>query len=153
MEIIRLHDLKCDQQKFWLEKIREENRHFPVLGRMVDQIEDGSFLKRSKGFYEPYLMIDEDRLIALSILASQDDIICDLGPWIGYVYTNPDYRGHQYAFRLIETIENDLKKQGIERVYISSGHRGLYEKAGYQKLGWSRSHSGRPTKIFEKKLV
>ena len=54
-----------------------------------------------------------------------------LTPWIGFVFTEPVYRGHRYAGQLLTHAEKCAHKLGYSKIYICTDHVGLYEKYGY----------------------
>lgn len=52
-------------------------------------------------------------------------------PWIGFVYTFPEYRGNHYSNLLLCYVEKIVSEYGFDKIYISTKHIGLYEKYGY----------------------
>ena len=53
------------------------------------------------------MLVDEDKLISFCTFAPKDDIQpTDLFPWIGFLYTFPEYRGHRYAQILLAYAES-----------------------------------------------
>ncbi len=55
-------------------------------------------------------------------------------PWIGYVYTYPNFRGHRYSQYLIDYLLKVAKTKGYTSVYLATEHKGLYEKYGFLYL-------------------
>lgn len=101
------------------------------------------------------LLIDEERnrLVSFCTFAPLDDIQpTDLSPWIGFVYTFPEYRGCRYAGRLLDYGESLATIMGKEAVYISTGHTGLYEKYGYTFLEMQEDVNGEPSRVYRKAL-
>lgn len=87
-----------------------------------------------KGDYV-YSMTENGNIIAFLTLA-RTDCIDDkaLFPWIGFVYTDPKYRGHRYSEMLINSAAERAKTQGYEKLYVATDHVGLYEKFGFKYL-------------------
>ncbi len=54
-----------------------------------------------------------------------------LTPWVGFVYTFPDYRGKRHMGKLLEYAYSLAKAESHKHIYISTGETGLYEKYGY----------------------
>lgn len=53
----------------------------------------------------------------------KDDIQpTDLSPWMGFVYTFPEHRGHHYVGLLMDEVERLAKREGVSEVYISTDH-------------------------------
>ena len=52
-------------------------------------------------------------------------------PWIGFVFTSPEYRGHRYSEIVINAACNEATKFGCKRVYLATDHIGFYEKYGF----------------------
>ncbi len=100
------------------------------------------------------MLIDGERLVSFCTLAEQDDLEpSGLTPWIGFIYTFPEYRGHRYAGRLLEYAEKIAANAGAEYVYISTGHTGLYEKYGYEFSETRRDKSGEDSRVYRKEIT
>ena len=100
------------------------------------------------------MLLDGDKLVSFCTLAERDDIQpTGLTPWIGFVYTSPEYRGHRYAGKLLEYAEKTAAKAGAEYVYISTGHTGLYEKYGYEFSEIHRVISGEEARVYRKETL
>ena len=96
-------------------------------------------------------LVDGGELISFCTLAEKDDIQpTELTPWMGFVYTFPEYRGHRYIGKLFEEIGNILKAEGSSKVYISTDHEGLYEKYGCTFMTEAKALSGDDSRIYEK---
>ena len=128
MEIIEYFESENKQK--WTEEIRKmdwgaakflaelltENRFANVLG-------EGGKL---------YLMIDGDKLVSFITLTHQDCIADEsLFPWLGFLFTVPEYRGHRYSEKIIEHAVSEAQKQGYDKIYLGTDHVGLYEKYGF----------------------
>lgn len=110
----------CDWQaaKFLAKHIRE-NRLNETLG----------------GWVKLYLLVDVDKLVSFITLSAQDCIADpNLSPWLGFLHTAPEYRGHRYSKLLIDSVCGFAKKDGFNKVYLATDHIGLYEKYGFKYL-------------------
>ncbi len=96
-------------------------------------------------------------LLAFCTLAERDEITEEetgpgMKPWIGFVYTYPEYRGNRYSEKLIDYACTLAKQDGYEKVYLSSNEVGLYEKYGFVFLKMLHTVWGEETQVFEKEL-
>lgn len=79
-----------------------------------------------------FLLTAGEPLVSFVTLTHQDCIRDEtLYPWLGFLYTYPDYRGHRYSQQLITYAEQQAKSDGHNRVYLATDHVGLYEKYGF----------------------
>ena len=121
----------AENRKHWLEEI---GRCEWGAGKYLHSLLSENSLKKAVGETALVLMLAEgERLVSFCTFAPLDDIQpTELSPWIGFVYTFPEYRGHRYAGILLEYAESLACVMGKESIYISPGHTGLYEKYGYE---------------------
>jgi GNAT superfamily N-acetyltransferase len=100
------------------------------------------------------LMLTEgEDLISFCTLAKFDDVQpTDLSPWIGFVYTYPEYPGKRLSGELLTFAEKLAKQDGATKVYISTNHTGLYEKYGYEFYMNTLDIEGEETRVYRKKL-
>ncbi|MBR3973350.1 MAG: GNAT family N-acetyltransferase [Oscillospiraceae bacterium] len=95
-------------------------------------LKNGTFFETLGGFGDLYLLMDGENLVSFATLTGQDAVRDEsLYPWIGFVFTVPEYRGHRHAGSLLAYAESIAASQGHSRVYIATDHIGLYEKYGY----------------------
>ena len=100
------------------------------------------------------MLVDGDELIAFCTLAPLDDIQpTNLSPWIGFLYTFPEYRGHHYAGLLLDYAESIATVMGKEYIHISTGHIGLYEKYGYEFYQIEKDIEGEDSRVYRKALA
>lgn len=149
MEIINY--FKCDNREHWLAEIKKsEWRAAPFLAELL---ENGKF-HEVLGDGILLLLTDGNNLVSFVTFA-QKDCIDDksLYPWIGFVFTFPEYRGHRYAGRLIERCEETAREHSVKNIYICTDHIGLYEKYGYSYLESRADVYGDDSRIYVKKIT
>ncbi len=141
----------CDKPGHWLAKIRESDWS---AGQFLYQLLNENRFKAVLGEKSILLLLtDGSELVSFCTYAQKDDIpATELGPWIGFVYTFPQYRGHRYAGQLISEAERLALADGIHTLYISTDHIGLYEKYGYTLGQIMRDGHGNPSRIYQKNL-
>lgn len=140
-----------DNKEHWLGKIKESEWS---AGQFLHKLLKEESFKDTVGENSEVLMLTEgEELISFCTLAEKDDIQpTDLTPWIGFVYTFPQYRGHRYSGRLLSCAEERAKAQGAESVHISTNHIGLYEKFGYEFFAVMKDIDGEDSRVYVKKI-
>ena len=119
----------------FLATLLKEDRFFEMLG----------------GEGDTYLLMDGQNLVSFLTLTKQDVIRDEsMFPWIGFVFTQPEYRGHRYSETLMNFAENVAKAQGHTHVYVATDHVGLYEKYGYEYLENRIGYWGEESRVLRK---
>lgn len=127
MEILELNTIS--EQKLWADRIRLCDWGAAKL--LADLVEQEKF-HELLGAGSLYIMADGEKNVSFCTLSQRDCIKDDmLFPWIGFVFTAPEYRGNRYGGQLIDFVCNKAKEQGYKTVYIATDHIGLYEKYGF----------------------
>lgn len=99
------------------------------------------------------MLVDGDSLMAFCTLAPFDEIESDtMKPWIGFVYTFPQFRGRRCSGVLVEHAFQLAKTDGAESVFVSSEEKGLYEKYGFYYVQDAMSVHGYETQIFRRDI-
>lgn len=99
---------------------------------LVELLQKGTFNETLGGWGELYLLMDGENLVSFATFAGQDAVRDEtLTPWIGFVYTAPEYRGHRYAGRVLAHAEAQAANRGYSKIYIATDYVGLYETYGY----------------------
>ena len=99
---------------------------------LTDLLQKGAFFETLGGSGELYLLMDGEKLVSFATLTHQDSVRDEaIYPWIGFVFTQKEYRGHRYAGQVLAHAEVAAAKQGYRRVHIATDYVGLYEKYGY----------------------
>ena len=103
-----------------------------------------------------FLVVDGDVLCSFCTLAEQDEIKApEMTPWVGFVYTFPEFRGKHLASKVIDHACNYAKELGFKEVYASPSLDTveLYEKYGFYCLDYTMtSIYGYETTVFCKEL-
>ncbi len=149
MEIINFFD--NDRQDHWLEEIKKSDWGAGIF--LHELISNGTFFEAVGEDSKVLLLIDGDELISFCTYAQKDDIQpTELTPWVGFVYTFPEHRGHRYVGLLFEEIERLAKEERIPEVYISTNHIGLYEKYGCEYRTQMNDMNGELSRVYVKKI-
>ena len=77
----------------------------------------------------------------------------DLTPWVGFVYTYPQFRGKRYFGLLLDEALRLAKAQGFDKLYISTDHIGLYEKYGCEFLTEMTDVRGDMSRVYFKEVM
>lgn len=149
MEIIGYYS--SENKEHWLSEIEKSEWS---AGKLLYKLLREDTFKTTVGESSEVLMLTEgDGLISFCTLAEKDDIQpTELTPWIGFVYTFPNYRGHRYSGRLLSYAEEKAKEKGFDRVYISTNHIGLYEKFAYEFLCIMKDIGDEASRVYVKEL-
>ena len=149
MKVINFFD--SDRQDHWLEEIKRSDWG---AGAFLHQLlSNGTFFDAVGEDSKVLLLTDGDELISFCTYARKDDIQpTELTPWMGFVYTFPEHRGHRYVGLLFAEIERLAKEEGISEVYISTNHIGLYEKYGCEYKTQLCDMDGELSRVYVKKI-
>lgn len=95
------------------------------------------------------LLADGTKLAAFCTYAEKDDIPdTDLTPWMGYVYTFPDYRGRRLMGKLISRVKELARNDGFETIRIATEETGLYEKYGAEFDSVMKDRRGGDSRVY-----
>lgn len=120
---------------------------------LLQLLREGAF-HRTLGTGTLYLLAEGDRLVSFLTLAHRDCVDADsLWPWIGFVHTAPEFRGHRYVGRLIEHAMRKAGMHGAQQVYICTDHVGLYEKYGFEYLTNRVSIYGEDSRVYVRRTI
>ena len=143
--------LEAQEQKIWLTKIGESDWR---AGKYLFQLlSEGNFLQHCGEKSKLFLLTQGNSLISFCSFAERDEIPdTDLTPWIGFVYTFPDFRGKRRIGKLIEHIYCLAKNLGYQTLYISTDQKGLYENFGFSFLQTMTERWGGETFVYQMKI-
>lgn len=142
----------CENKEHWLREIQKSDWG---AGQYLYSLLKENKLKALVGATTLVLMLaDGDKLVSFCTLAPLDDVQpTSYTPWVGFVYTFPEYRGQHCAGRLLDCAESIAAIMERKYTYISTNHIGLYEKYGYTFLETAQDISGGETRIYRKALL
>lgn len=139
----------CEKPDYWLNQIKKSDWG---AGQFLYQLLSENKFKDAVGEKSKVLMLtDGDELISFCSYAEKDDIQpTELTPWMGFVYTFPEYRGHRYMGKLFLEIEELAKAENVHDIFISTNHTGLYEKYGCEFYQIMNDMDGEPSRVYIK---
>ena len=145
MEIIEYY--ASDNQMHWLNEIKRSDWG---AGLFLYELLRDDRLKELCGENTMVLLLtDGDKLVSFCAYAEQDDIReKSLTPWVGFVYTFPEYRGKRHMGKLLDHARVLAKDDGYEYIYISTGETGLYEKYGYSFWRMMKDMHGEDSRVY-----
>lgn len=140
-----------DNQEHWLEEIKKSDWG---AGQFLYQLlSEGTFKETVGETALVPMLVDGDELISFCSFAPKDDIQpTELTPWVGFVYTFPEHRGHHYVGKLLDYAESIATIMGREYMYISTNHTGLYEKYDYEFYTMMKDIGGEDSRVYRKAL-
>ena len=95
------------------------------------------------------LLADGTKLASFCVYAEKDEIRdTDLTPWLGFAYTNPDYRGRRLMGKLIARAKEAARDNGYETFWISTNEEGLYEKYGAEYVTRMADERGNNCRVY-----
>ncbi|MBQ7875072.1 MAG: GNAT family N-acetyltransferase [Oscillospiraceae bacterium] len=149
MEILEY--FSSENKTHWLSEIgRSDWGAGKFLYRLLSEEKLGETVGEST---KVLLLTDGEKLVSFCTFAEKDDIQpTELTPWIGWVYTFPEYRGNRFAGKLLEHAEKLAEDDGVENIYISTNHIGLYEKYGYEFYEIMKAVDGEDSRVYIKRL-
>lgn len=149
MEIKELNELK--DQNYWLSKIKAAN--WRAAKYLTELLETKEFYTLCGSTSKVFLLIENQDLISFCTFAEKDDIPdTDLTPWIGFVYTFPQFRGKRRIGILIEHICGLAKNEGHNNIYISTDQQGLYENFGFSYDRTLKDRNGEDSLVYKHSL-
>lgn len=138
-------------KEYWLSKITESD--WGAAQYLAYLLKENKFLELVGDNSRVLMLIDGNNLVSFCTLAEKDDVQpTDLTPWIGWIYTFPEYRGNHAAGTLLANAEALAKAGGATHTHISTNHIGLYEKYGYEFFITAKDVEGEDTRVYRKKL-
>ncbi len=149
MEIIEY--FSSERKEHWLSEIGKSGWS---AGEFLHKLLETEKFHETVGENSKVLLLTEgENLVSFCTFADFDDIQpTELTPWIGFVFTFPDYRGNRFAGKLLEKAEELAAEAGFENIYISTNHVGLYEKYGYEFFKILKDIDGEDSRVYIKHL-
>lgn len=82
-----------------------------------------------------YVAVEDDRIIGgMGVIENDFHDRKDLTPNVCAVYTEEDRRGRGVAGALLNDVCEDMKKRGIDTLYLLTDHDSFYERYGWEFL-------------------
>lgn len=72
----------------------------------------------------------------------------DLAPNLCALYVEEPYRGRGIARWLLDWASNQARLLGYERLYLVTDHEDLYERCGWEFLGYAREEDGNLIRLY-----
>lgn len=140
-----------DRQPYWLEQIRKSD--WGAGQYLYKLLSENRFKDAVGGMSTVLMLVNGDELISFCTYAEKDDIQpTALTPWIGFVYTFPQHRGHRFVGKLFQEIEKLARAEEVRDIYISTNHTGLYEKYGCEFYRMMTDIHGEPSRVYKKHI-
>lgn len=80
-----------------------------------------------------YLAVENERIVGgMGVIENDFHPRKDLAPNVCAVYTEEDMRGQGIAGRLLQFVCDDMKRMGVDTLYLLTEHIGFYEKYGWE---------------------
>ena len=119
-------------------------------GRFLLQLlEEDTFDKTLSGPGKLFFLLDGTTVVAFLTLTAQDCIVApDMTPWIGFVFTFPEYRGHGHIGILLEHARKCATLASAPFVFLATDRHGLYEKYGFSYWGNRTDIHGEESRIY-----
>ena len=149
MEVIDYYS--SDRQTHWLEEIRKSDWG---AGTYLYELLRDNKLKELCGDPTKVLLLTEgDSLVSFCTYAPNDDIPnTPLTPWVGFVYTFPQFRGKRCMGILFDHVNKMALKEGHEFIYVSTWEIGHYEKYGFSFWKCMKDIHGDDSRVYRRKV-
>ena len=149
MKIISFNE--CNNKDYWMEQILKSDWDARLfLDRAYKEKEIRALFGKH---LDILLLVENDQLISYCTYAEFDEIQpTELTPWVGFVYTFPEYRGNRYMGLIFEEISKLAQSDNYSYIYLSTNHTSLYEKYGFEFYQILNDIQGHPSRIYRKKI-
>ncbi|MBO4688283.1 MAG: GNAT family N-acetyltransferase [Clostridiales bacterium] len=141
-----------ENKEHWLKEISKSD--WRAAAFLVDILREEKLKEIYGDSTELLLLVEGEKLMSFCTYADQDEIEdSSLTPWVGFVYTFPEYRGMRRVGKLLEHAYSIAKKNGFQTLYISSEEEGLYEKYGFTFWKMMKNKWGEETRVHRMPVV
>ena len=91
--------------------------------------------ERKKPVPQWYLMMEEEQILGgLGVIENDFHNRKDLAPNVCAVYVEKEHRCRGIAGRMLQSVCEDMKEQGIPTLYLLTDHTSFYERYGWEFL-------------------
>lgn len=112
-------------------------------------LEDGTFAETLGGKGRLFFLLDGETVVSFLTLTDQDCVAApDMTPWIGFVFTFPEYRGKDNIGILLDHARKCTALDGVPFVFLATNHTGPYEKYGFAFLGNRKGIHGEESRLY-----
>lgn len=141
-----------NNKEYWLEQIKKSDWG---AGQYLHYLLTQNTLKKLFGESTKVLMlVDGEELVSFCTLAEQDEVNdITMTPWIGFVYTYPEYRGRRLAGQLLDHAYDLAKQDNAKQIYLSTAKIGVYEKYGYEFYKMMVDNDGDSTRVYKRVII
>ncbi len=116
---------------------------------LVRLLEEETFAKTLGGDGKLFFLLDGNSVVSFLTLTAQDCIGApEMTPWIGFVFTFPEYRGQHHIGTLLDHARKCAEQNGFPFVFLATDHIGLYEKYGFSYWGSRNDVHGEMSRIY-----
>ena len=141
-----------EDKEYWLSMIQKSD--WGAGKYLYELLRDNKLKELCGESTKVLLLVDGENLISFCTYAEQDDVREPaLTPWVGFVYTFPEYRGKRRIGKLLEYAYKLAKKEGHKHIYISTGEKGLYEKYGFTFYKMMNDINGEESRMYRTDIV
>lgn len=82
-----------------------------------------------------YVVLDEGKIIAgLGVIENDFHPRTDLTPNVCAIYVEEAYRKQSIAGEMLKYVEEDMKNNGIDTLYLITNHNSFYERYGWEYM-------------------
>lgn len=90
-------------------------------------------LEKQNGVPSWYIAVDGEKIIGgLGVIENDFHDRKDLAPNVCAVYVEEEYRKQGIAGELLNFVCEDLKRYGVDTLYLVTDHTGFYERYGWE---------------------
>ena len=123
---------------FWLNRLSQCD--WTAGQYLYQQLKEGTFHEHYGEKARLLLLTDGTKLVSFCTYAARDDIPdTELTPWMGFVYTAPEYRGRRLMGRLIAEVKALAREDGYDTLWISICGNGKPARRGCRRTGARRT--------------
>ena len=103
-----------------------------------------------KGLPRFYLMLKDKEIVGCCSLIVNDFISRhDLMPWFASLYIKEQERGNRLSQKFFDHAKSEALNAGFNIIYLTTGHDGLYEKFGWERIEDGYDPHGNKTRIYK----
>lgn len=92
-------------------------------------------LKAEAAYPQWYVMLDGEKIVGgLGVIENDFHDRKDLSPNVCAVYVEEEYRRKGIAGELLNNVCEDMKRRGVDTLYLVTDHTSFYERYGWEFL-------------------